>query len=257
MQASFTSRTMGTGLAYRLDARTKMGISLLGSAAVMILSRPAPLGLLLIASLAYAATLNRPRALLICHGCIIGMWVVAYGFMHLLQLIGPGSASADLARLLVPFLRSAVMVNVILVMALSTRIQTVLTTLKTLRLHRCIAIPAAVMVRFIPAFMADIRQVSETLKTRGYTMAPLFVLRHPLLASRLLFVPLVFRALRASDELGIAAELKGLGYGGQICACRPPRFSGWDAAASVAALTCVAGGIVLQNMGGWSGGGMF
>lgn len=257
MQASFTARTMGTGLAYRLDPRTKMGISLLGSVAVVILNRPEPLGLLLAASLAYVLTLNRPKTLLICHGFIIAMWIVAYGFMHLMQFFMPGPGTAELGKLLVPFLRTAVMVNVILAMALSTPIQTVLTTLKTLRLHRSIAIPAAVMIRFIPAFMSDIRQVTETLKTRGYPMTPSFVLRHPLLASRLLFVPLVFRALRASDELGIAAELKGLGYAEQICSCRPPRFTRRDWTASGAALTCVTLGIVLQTMSGWSGGGMF
>lgn len=257
MQASFTTRTMGTGLAYRLDARTKMGISLLGSVAVMVLNRPASLGLLLVAALVYAATLNRPRALLICHGCIVAMWLMAYGFMHLMHLIMPGPGAVEPGKLLVPFLRTAVMVNLILAMALSTRIQTVLTTLKSLRLHRCIAIPAAVMVRFIPAFMSDIRQITETLKTRGYVLTPLFVLRHPLLAARLLFVPLVFRALRASDELGIAAELKGLGYAEQVCACRSPRFSRRDWAASGAALACVAAGMTLQTMAGWSGGGLF
>lgn len=257
MRASFMNRTMGTGLAYRLDARAKMAISLMASVAVVVLSTPQALGLLLAASMAYALSLRQPRPMLVCYAFLAVMWTVAFGFMHLLQFLHPNPSQAELWRLLVPFLRSAVMVNVILVMALSTRIQTVLTTLKSLRLHRCIAIPAAVMVRFIPSFLSDVRQVSEALKTRGYPLTPRFVLRHPLLATRLMVVPMVFRALRAADELGIAAELKGLGYSGSVRACRAPRFAGRDWAAAAAALLCVAGALALQSYTGGSGGGMF
>lgn len=256
MRASFTVRSMGTGLVYNLDPRTKMGVSLLCSVAVVILTRPEPLALLLAAALAYALTLRRPKALLICYGFILAMWIVAYGFMQVMQLFFPGMGSTELAKLGVPFLRTAVMVNVILVMALSTPIQTVLTTLKTLRLHRTITIPAAVMIRFVPTFMSDIRQVVETLKTRGYAMTPLFVLAHPVLTSRLVFVPLIFRALRASDELGIAAELKGLGYAQRVYPCRPLHFGRQDWMVAGAALVCVTLGGVLQTLGGWSQGGV-
>ena len=34
--------------------------------------------------------------------------------------------------------------------------------------------------------------------------------RHPLMMLRLMFTPLLFRSLRTSEELGMAAELKGL-----------------------------------------------
>ncbi len=257
MRASSTNRTLGRGLAYRLDARTKMGLALLASLAVMILNRPEALGPLLAASLAYAATLRRPRALVICHLYLAGMWIVAYAFLHLIQLFSPGHSLGGAATLLVPFLRTAIMVNVILTMALSIRIQTVLSTLSILRLPRCIAIPAAVMVRFVPAFMSDIRQVLETLKTRGYALGPLFLLRHPLLGLRLLLVPLLFRSLRAADEIGIAAELKGLGHARQIRPCRPPSFTRHDWAIAGMALLCVAAGVVVQHLHGWSGGGMF
>lgn len=252
-----TNRCLGTGLAYRLDARTKMGVSLLASLAVMVLGRPEALLLLLLASLAYALTLHRPRALLLCHGCLVAMWVVAYGFLLLIDLFMPGAGTGGPGKLLVPFLRTAVMVNVILVMALSIRIQAVLSTLTSLRLHRCIAIPTAVMIRFIPVFLSDIRQVVETLKIRGQVLSPRFFLRHPLLAARLLLVPLIFRALRAADEIGIAAELKGLGYAWQIRPCRPLRLARRDWIVSGSALLCVAAGFLLQGMVGWSGGGMF
>ena len=44
-------------------------------------------------------------------------------------------------------------------------------------------------------------------------MTPWNAFRHPVLLIRLVFTPLLFRSLKTSEELGIAAELKGLGYG--------------------------------------------
>lgn len=247
----------GGGLMHRLDARTKMTISLLGSVAVMVLANPVALGLLLAASLGYALTLRRWRMLLACHAGIAAMLCVAYGLMHVMHLAVPRMSPLEPVRLLVPFLRLAIMVNVVLALALSTRVQAMLSTLKSLRLPFCVYIPTAVMVRFVPSFVADVRQVSETLKTRGYRVNPLFLLRHPLLSVRLLFVPLVFRALRAADELGIAAELKGLGYADRLRPCRTVHLARRDWAAMATALVLVAAGVGLQLRAGWGGGGMF
>lgn len=257
MRASFISEGARDGFVHRLDARTKMGISLAGSVAVAVLNRPEPLGLLLGAALIYAWTVQRPRVLLIGHAALAAMWVVALGFLLAMHVLLPRTGEMELVRLLTPFLRTAVMLNIVLAMALSTRIQAVLSTLKALRLPQCVSIPAAVMVRFIPSFIADIRQIAETLKTRGYRLSPLAVLRRPRLYTRLLFVPLVFRALRAADELGVAAELKGLGYARKVRPCRTRHFTGRDWFAAGAALVCVGLGFFWQTRLGWSGGGMF
>lgn len=257
MRVSFISSGTRDGFVHRLDVRTKMGVSLLGSIAVAVLNRPEPLGFLLGAALVYAWTVKRPKVLAIGHLALVAMWVVALGFLLGMHFLMPSMGEVKLHTLLTPFLRTAIMLNVILAMALSTRIQTVLSTLKSLRLPQCVVIPAAVMIRFIPSFIADIRQITETLKTRGYRLSPLVVLRQPRLYTRLLFVPLVFRALRAADELGIAAELKGLGYARKVRPCRPLSFTGRDWFASGAALTCAAVGLFWQARLGWSGGGMF
>ena len=62
---------------------------------------------------------------------------------------------------------------------------------------------------------------------------------------RLLFTPLLFRSLRTSEELGIAAELKGLEAGGTFVPFRESAWSGRDTllvlfavAVSAAAVYC-------------------
>ena len=116
------------------------------------------------------------------------------------------------------------MLNVILPLALTCRVQALLTALKGLHLPFCIYIPGAVMIRFIPTFMNDVRQVAETLKIRGYRLGPGEMFRHPLMMLRLLFTSLLFRSLCTSEELGIAAELKGLEAGSRFV---PFRRSIW------------------------------
>lgn len=91
------------------------------------------------------------------------------------------------------------------------------------------------MLRFIPTFLNDIKQVGETLKIRGYRMTMGGVLRHPVMMLRLLFTPLLFRSLRTSEELGVAAELKGLESGCTLSPYRRPEWKFADTALVVAA----------------------
>lgn len=115
----------------------------------------------------------------------------------------------------------------------------------------CLYLPAAVMIRFIPTFLHDAKQVSETLRIRGWRMTPWNAFRHPVLLIRLVFTPLLFRSLKTSEELGIAAELKGLGYGEGM---RPYRKLVWNASDTwllVAACLVAAAAVLCQHAVGW------
>ena len=140
----------------------------------------------------------------------------------------------------------------ILPLAFSCRVQSLLTALKSLRLPFCLYLPAAVMIRFIPTFLHDAKQVSETLRIRGWRMTPWNAFRHPVLLIRLVFTPLLFRSLKTSEELGIAAELKGLGYGEGM---RPYRKLVWKASDTwllVAACLVAAAAVLCQHAVGWA-----
>ncbi|MGE4506280.1 MAG: energy-coupling factor transporter transmembrane component T, partial [Desulfovibrionaceae bacterium] len=150
-----------------------------------------------------------------------------------------------------PFLRIVLMINVVLGLALTSRIQSVLTALKSLRLPAVLYIPASVMIRFIPTFIGDARQIHQTLRIRGYPVTPGALLRHPLRSVRVLFVPLVFRALRSADDLAMAAELKGVGARGGITPHRTDPFGPLDAAALLVALGCIAAAFLQQFRAGF------
>ena len=228
MRASSASRK-DVGKAVRgaeggLDVRSRMAVTLLASVVTVMVASLEGQTALFVASLAYAFSVRRWRALAVAYAAMAVMMGLAALFTWGISRVTPAMPFSP-EGMAVPFMRGAVMLNVVLPLALTCRVQALLTALKGLRLPFCVYLPGAVMIRFIPTFMDDVRQVSETLKIRGYRLGPGSMIRHPLMTLRLLFTPLLFRSLRASEELGIAAELKGLEYGGRFV---PFRRSVWS-----------------------------
>ena len=241
---------------HRLDVRTKVFISLLASVAVAILSSPEALLFLCAGSAVYVLALSRLRLVLICYVFVGAMLLLSLGFMELIHSFVPDFPTASLGKMFVPFLRMIVIVNTTLPLALSTRMQTLLTVLKSLRLPVWLYVPVAVMVRFIPTFITDVKQIFESLRTRGYRMTPLLVFRHPLLAVRLLIAPLLFRALRTADELGVAAELKGLGYNKRVSPYKVQHFATRDTVTAGVVSLMFAVSLVIHFYLAGTGGGM-
>ncbi len=227
MQALFTTSGPETML-HRLDVRTKMLISTAASIVVILLKSVPALALLVVASAIYMMLTRRWKVMVIAYAAILFMWIAAVICMKIMGYLSPRMAASGMDSLMLPFLRSLVLINTLLAMALSSRIQGILTTLKSLRLPYWLYIPAAVMIRFLPSLVEDVRQIAETVKTKGYSLHPASLLMAPRQTMRLLFVPILFRSLRTSDELGIAAELKGVGYSTSISSFRHQKFSGID-----------------------------
>ncbi len=175
-----------------LDVRTKMCICLLASAIVIFFKGEIALGFFTFITLCYAFSIRRWRLLGICYAAMGVMWLVSVCFIFLLHSVFDAFPMSSFANILIPFLRSLVMLNTVLVLALTSRVQIMLSALKGLRLPMWLYIPAVVVVRFIPDFIKDIGQIHETMRTRGYNLNPLFLIRHPLLTVRLLIAPMLF-----------------------------------------------------------------
>ena len=142
-----------------------------------------------------------------------GMTVLAIGFAALVDMVFPGMGGSKTNGLVIPFMRGISMMNVVMVLALTTRVDDLLNTLESWHCPFWIFFPISVMLRFIPTFFHDIEQVWETLRIRGWPMGFRMLLLHPLLSIRLFLVPVLFRALKTSESLGVSAELKGVGVG--------------------------------------------
>lgn len=226
-----------SGWIYSVDTRAKMLVCALASVASIIVGNFQGQLVLLTMSLLYALSLRRISLLCIAYLLVALMSLAALGCFWIMAWFVPRLAEHfELSSLLVPFMRLLVMTNVVLPLAFSSRIQAMLDALRSLRLPFCIYLPTAVVFRFLPEFGNDIRQVAESLRLRGYRVTPWSLTRHPLLSLRLLFTPLLFRSLRSSEDLGIAAELKGLGYSSRMT---PYRRRAWTRADSLLTVLAV------------------
>ena len=211
MRALFAKGAAQSSVLRALDVRTK--IAVVAAAAVCTVAAsglPAQL-VLFAASLVYALLLKRPGLLAVLYIAMIAMMALAAFFVWLLEPLLPGLGGINTSALVVPFLRGLTMMHVVAVLALTTRVEELLATLERMRLPFCIFLPTAVMLRFIPTFSEDIRQVWETLRIKGWPMGPVMLTVRPVLSARLLLAPILFRALKSSETLGVAAELKGMG----------------------------------------------
>lgn len=192
--------------AERVDAATKG--SLVAATAVLagLIKGPVVLGLLWFLTACWALTLNKNTLFVKAHAAVLALYALACGFA---LGIGVGlEAGVGPVALGIPFLRGLCLLNVVLVLALSSKVEDLMGVLERLRLPFVIYLPAAVMIRFVPTFLDDVRMVRDSLRMKGVDAR--FWLAHPIEAARMALMPLLFRALRSSENLGLAAEMKSV-----------------------------------------------
>lgn len=197
---------------WHLDARTKLAITITCAVLTVACSGFVSQVLLFGATLIYALFLRRPYLVMVVYAAMMLMIAVAFLCALGMGYFLPSLGGVSMKSLVIPFLRALTMMNVVLVLALTTRVEHLLITLERMRLPFCIFLPTAVMLRFIPTFTKDIKQVWEALKIKGYPLGMKMLTLRPFLSARLILIPILFRALKTSESLGVAAELKGLGY---------------------------------------------
>lgn len=204
---------MNTSILTQIDARTKLLLTLLGAITTVAFSSLAAQLVLFAMSLIMALMIKRISLILILYLLMALMMGLAIGCTLVITFFIPALGEMTVQNLLIPFLRGLTMMNLVMGLALSTKIENIMAALSQLRLPFVITLPSTVMIRFIPTFAHDVSQVWETLKIRGWQLNFKMLCLHPLLCARLIFTPILFRALKSSEALGVAAELKGLDRG--------------------------------------------
>jgi energy-coupling factor transport system permease protein len=221
------------GLAARLDPRTRILLTAVTVVTALVLSDPFVLGTLAVSSAVYMLSTRRYKAIAGAFAVVGCMWLLSLVCLWVLVQLVPsiGGRAFSVEALTAPFLRMLVSVNMVLGMALTIRVGQAQAALYGLCLPGLFSLPLTVMIRFIPTFIHDVKQIHQALILRGHSLTPWSSLRHPYRMLRMVFIPLIFRALRSAEELAVAAELKGLDH------CKRPRdmdlqsFAGPDALA--------------------------
>ena len=205
-----------TGPLAELGAGTKLLVTVVTAIVALCASGLAGQVILCVMTAVYAFMLRRPKLLLGLYLMMLVMSILALLFAMGVGAIMPAMGSNKTGGLIIPFLRGVSMMNVVLVLAMTTRVEDMLSTMEGWHLPFWLFFPISVMLLFIPTFFRDIQQIWETLKIRGWPMDFKMVTFHPILTTRLLMIPVLFRALKTSEVLGVAAELKGIGAGPKL-----------------------------------------
>lgn len=211
MRALFAKGVAQSGVLRKLDARTKLIVTATTAVLTVASSGMVSQLVLFAVTLVYVLLLKRPGLVAVLYVLMAAMMAIAALCALGFQLWMPGLGGLSAKMLLIPFLRGLSMMNVVMVLALTTRVEDLLLTLERMKLPFVIFLPTAVMLRFIPTFANDIKQVWETLRIKGWPLGPAMLTLHPILSARLILAPILFRALKSSETLGVAAELKGMG----------------------------------------------
>ncbi len=211
MRALFAKGAAQSSPLRGLDARTKLVVTVAATILTAASSGMVAQLVIFAVTLIYALLLKRPELVAVLYGLMAVMMAAAVLCAMGLGVWFPGLGGLNAKSLFIPFLRGLSMMNVVMALALTTRVEDLLLTLERMRLPFCIFLPTAVMLRFIPTFANDIKQVWETLRIKGWPLGPAMITLHPILSARLILAPILFRALKSSETLGVAAELKGMG----------------------------------------------
>lgn len=201
MQASFLTRE-SKAFAGSIDPRVKLALCVFGSLTTIAIKSPYSLALMLAASTAMALTAARPQTLAKVIIFTTIMMLISLGCSWLIALAIPGLFQWNALSLSVPFLRMLVIVTLLLLLALSTPSQIISRMLQSMKMPGFLHIPLSVVIRFIPTFMDDCKQIGEAARLRPG--------KNFMSSWRSLVVPLIFRTLASADDLAVAAELKGM-----------------------------------------------
>lgn len=195
-----------------IDIGVRLLLLCLTSIATLYLSDTRALILVCVFSCIYALFSVRVGLVLKVYLALVVLTVVAVICIYILFIIFPSMASASRGmNVAAPFLRIFISANMLLATAMNISLTKLSATLGRMHLPGFLKLPLMIVIRFIPTFFNDVTQLSDAIKLRfrGRTGIK-FWLSHPVLWTRVFFMPVVIRLIRSSDELAVAAELKGL-----------------------------------------------
>ncbi|QWW19396.1 energy-coupling factor transporter transmembrane protein EcfT [Schaalia sp. 19OD2882] len=128
----------------------------------------------------------------------------------------------------------------------TTRVGHLAAALERMRAPRHVVIPFAVMLRFAPVLVRELRAIADAMRLRGLASSPLSVLAHPVRMAEHVLVPMLASTTRMSDDLAASAMLRGLGQGVSRTSVAPLALGVGDL---VVAALCA--GLVVLRVTGW------
>ena len=137
-----------------------------------------------------------------------------YGFFYGLTVVVTAGASVSVQAILLAFLG---LVHKVYpagflggVIISTTRISEGLSAMSKLRVPKALALPLAIMLRYLPTIQEDWHFIQDAMRLRDVKPTIGGLLSHPAMTLSCVYVPLLLAASKAADELSIAAVTRGI-----------------------------------------------
>ena len=184
---------------FRLDPRTKLLLILMGN--ILLFSYGEAIYLHIATTLALL--------LVILHGKVkmalqMGAFYVALYAITYLISFAPKEINSIWGLIVLPIIIFMPIFALAFLLFATTEISEMVTALQRMKLPSLITTPLIVMFRFFPTLRREIRAISDAMKLKGVKKNPLKILEY-------VYVPILFNAVKLSDELHISALTRGLG----------------------------------------------
>ena len=108
--------------------------------------------------------------------------------------------------------------------------------LQRLRAPRALVLPCAVILRFLPTIGSEFASIRDGMKLRGLSALSWRTAVHPVMVIESIYVPLLMRSLKVSDDLSVSAATRGADNPGPRTSLRQLRFRPVDVIAAACAI---------------------
>lgn len=164
----------------------------------------------------------------------------------LLPRLGSNAVLALVVAMAFWFVRFAVAIGLAWYLVATTGPAEFSAGLSRLRVPQSIVIPFAVMLRFIPAAMQELRAIVDGMRLRGVLPHGAAIMLHPMRTAEYIFVPLLASTTRISDDLAASALIRGLGI-----TSRPTSVVRLGFGPADAVLLLVTAAVLAVRLSGW------
>lgn len=111
--------------------------------------------------------------------------------------------------------------------------------LQRLRAPRALVLPCAVILRFLPTIGSEFASIRDGMRLRGLSVLSWRAAAHPVMVVESIYVPLLMRSMKISDDLSVSAATRGADNPGPRTSLRQLRFRPADAIAAACAITAL------------------
>lgn len=127
-----------------------------------------------------------------------------------------------------------------------TTIPYVLSAMQHMRVPNAAAIPIMVALRFFPTIREDYHSLKDSLRIRRVSISPLQFVIHPMRMMEYLFVPILMKSIRTSDELAASALSRGFEHINEQTILYPLKLKTLDYIVGIMSIMIVAALFYLQ-----------